>query len=165
MWLQAGRSGTSASCPSPGAGCCWPVRGWRPARAGPARMMDVMDVTSVTVGLPVSDLPRAVQWYQRVFDLGEPDLNPADGVLEFQVGPVWLQLSAAPATGSGAGPATRPEGGPVTRFGVGDAAAERARLSRLGIAAGSLEHVEGAVDYFGFPDPDGNQLSVYSLLS
>ena len=38
-----------------------------------------MDVTSVTVGFPVRDLPRAVRWYQRVFGLGEPELNPADG--------------------------------------------------------------------------------------
>jgi hypothetical protein len=31
--------------------------------------------------------------------------------------------------------------------------------------AGPLEHVPGAVDYFDFADLDGNQLSVYSLLS
>jgi lactoylglutathione lyase len=121
-------------------------------------MMVGVDVTSVTMGLPVGDLPRAAQWYQRVFELGEPDLHPADGVLEFQVGPVWLQLSAAPAAGSG--PA-----GPVTRFGVPDAAAEHERLTRLGVAVGPLEHVPGAVDYFDFADPDGNQLSLYSQLS
>jgi hypothetical protein len=50
----------------------------------------------VTVGLPVSDLGQALGWYQAVFGLGEPDLAPADGVLEFQVGPVWLQLGVAP---------------------------------------------------------------------
>jgi lactoylglutathione lyase len=121
-------------------------------------MMVGVDVTSVTMGLPVGDLPRAAQWYQRVFELGEPDPHPADGVLEFQVGPVWLQLSAAPAAGSG--PA-----GPVTRFGVPDAAAEHERLTRLGVAVGPLEHVPGAVDYFDFADPDGNQLSLYSQLS
>ena len=51
----------------------------------------------MTVGLPVNDLLRAMRWYQQVFELGEPDLHPADGVLEFQVGPVWLQLSMSPA--------------------------------------------------------------------
>jgi predicted enzyme related to lactoylglutathione lyase len=108
----------------------------------------------VTVGLPVSDLGRAVRWYQEVFGLGEPDLAPADGVLEFQVGPVWLQLSAAPPAPSATGT--------VTRFGVADAGAERSRLARLGVAVGPLEHVEGAVDYFDFTDPDGNRLSLYS---
>jgi hypothetical protein len=48
---------------------------------------------------------------------------------------------------------------------VADAVAERDRLVRLGVAVGSLEHVEAAVDYFDFADPDGNQLSLYSLLS
>jgi predicted enzyme related to lactoylglutathione lyase len=110
----------------------------------------------VTVGLPVSDLGPAVRWYQEVFGLGEPDLAPADGVLEFQVGPVWLQLSGAPVAPSGAG------AGAVTRFGVADAGAERARLARLGVAVGPLEHVEGAVDYFDFTDRDGNRLSLYS---
>jgi predicted enzyme related to lactoylglutathione lyase len=111
----------------------------------------------VTAGLPVSDLGRAVLWYQEVFGLGEPDLAPADGVLEFQVGPVWLQLSAAPVAPSAAGT--------VTRFGVADAGAERARLARLGVAVGPLEHVEGAVDYFDFTDPDGNRLGLYSFPS
>jgi predicted enzyme related to lactoylglutathione lyase len=111
----------------------------------------------VTVGLPVGDLGRAVRWYQEVFRLGEPDLAPADGVLEFQVGPVWLQLSATPVAPSAAGT--------VTRFGVADAGAERSRLARLGVAVGPLEHVEGAVDYFDFTDPGGNRLSLYSFPS
>ena len=39
------------------------------------------------------------------------------------------------------------------------------RLTRLCVAAGPLEHVPGAIDYFDFADPDGNQLSLYPLLS
>jgi predicted enzyme related to lactoylglutathione lyase len=116
-----------------------------------------VEVSSVTVGLPVGDLGRAVRWYQEVFGLGEPDLAPADGVLEFQVGPVWLQLSAASPAPSATGT--------VTRFGVPDAGAERIRLARLGVAVGPLEHVPGAVDYFDFTDPDGNRLSLYSFPS
>ena len=54
-------------------------------------------MSSVTVGLPVSDLGRAVRWYQEVFGLAEPDLVPADGVIEFHLGPVWLRLAAAPS--------------------------------------------------------------------
>ncbi|MER5394007.1 hypothetical protein [Saccharopolyspora sp. NPDC002686] len=52
-----------------------------------------MEIQGVTVGLPVGDLPRAVEWYQRVFALSEPDLEPADGVVEFQLGS--LDLAAA----------------------------------------------------------------------
>jgi lactoylglutathione lyase len=52
----------------------------------------------------------------------------------------------------------------VTRFGVASAAAERDRLSRLGVPVGALEHVDGAVDYFDFADADGNRLSLYSVV-
>ncbi|RMI13177.1 VOC family protein [Cellulomonas triticagri] len=115
-----------------------------------------MDVSSVTVGLPVGDLAAATLWYRRVLELAEPDLEPADGVVEFEVGPVWLQLGSEPSGRSGAEV--------VLRLGVGDAASERERLRGLGVAVGPIEHVEGAVDYFDFVDPDGNRLSIYSLV-
>jgi lactoylglutathione lyase len=116
-----------------------------------------MEIESVTLGLPVADLDAAARWYGRVLDLAGPDLEPADGVVEFQVGPIWLQLGAEPTERTGAEV--------VLRFGVADAAAEHARLVGLGVQTGPLEHVPGAVDYFDFRDPDGNVLSVYSLNS
>ncbi len=116
--------------------------------------MGRMDVQSVTVGLPVGDLDGAVEWYRNVFGLSGPDLAPADGVVEFRIGSVWLQLGEEPIERSGAEV--------VTRFGVRDAAAERDRLIGLGVETGPLEHVPGAVDYFDFLDPDGNKLGCYS---
>lgn len=115
-----------------------------------------MDVRNVTVGLPVSDLAAAKEWYQRVFALPEPELEPAEGVVEFQLGTIWLQLGEEPTTRSGAQV--------VTRFGVDDVAAERERLVGLGVEVGPLEHVPDAVDYVDFLDPDGNQLSFYTEL-
>ncbi len=56
-----------------------------------------MDVSSVTVGLPVGDRDRAMRWYRQVLELSEPDLRPADGVAEFAVGPAWLRLGEEPA--------------------------------------------------------------------
>lgn len=114
-----------------------------------------VDVSSVTVGLPVSDLDRATGWYQRVFELAGPDLEPADDVVEFQLGPLWLQLARDVTARSGAEV--------VVRLGVPDARREHVRLSELGVVPGPLEHVEGAVDYFTFSDPDGNRLSIYSM--
>lgn len=115
-----------------------------------------MEITSVTIGLPVRDLERAVDWYRRVFELPDPELEPADGVVEFQLGPVWLQLGAEPTDRSGAEV--------VTRFGVPDAGAEHVRLRGLGVDVSALEHVPEAVDYFDFADPDGNVLSIYSTV-
>jgi predicted enzyme related to lactoylglutathione lyase len=113
-----------------------------------------MDVSGVAVGLPVSDLSRSVEWYQRVLELSEPDLEPVEDVVEFRVGPIWLQLGKDATVRSGAEV--------VTRFGVADASRERERLEAMGVAVGPLEHVPGAVDYFDFSDPDGNALSMYS---
>ena len=49
-------------------------------------------IKSFTVGLPVTELKRAVEWYRQL--LGEvEELNPAPGVWEFQIVPSgWLQL-------------------------------------------------------------------------
>jgi predicted enzyme related to lactoylglutathione lyase len=113
-----------------------------------------MDVSSATVGLPVSDLREAVEWYRRAFELADPDLEPVPGVVEFRLGPIWLQLGEEPTLRSGAEV--------VTRFGVADAGREHARLKAMGVEVAPLEHVPGAVDYFEFRDPDGNVLSVYS---
>lgn len=84
-----------------------------------------------------------------------PDLEPVDDVVEFQLGPLWLQLGQEATARSGAEV--------VVRLGVPDATSEHERLVGLGIAPGPLEHVEGVLDYFNFSDPDGNRLSMYSL--
>ncbi|GAB2860777.1 VOC family protein [Nocardioides pacificus] len=113
-----------------------------------------MDIESVTVGLPVGDLDEAVQWYGRVLGVAAPDLEPAEGVVEFQLGPIWLQLGVEPVERTGAQV--------VVRLGVADAAAEHARLLELGVDADPVEDVPGAVSYFDFRDPYGNVLSCYS---
>ena len=114
-----------------------------------------MTVTSATIGLPVSDLQEAEKWYRRVFELTSPSVEPAPEVVEFVLGPIELQLSEESTERSGAQL--------VLRLGVDDAPAEYRRLTELGLSLGPLEHVEGAVDYFDFTDPDGNPLSLYSL--
>ena len=50
-----------------------------------------MKITSITVGLSVQDLERSARWYQELFDIKEA-ISPVDGVLEMEIGPVWLQL-------------------------------------------------------------------------
>jgi hypothetical protein len=84
-----------------------------------------MKVTSITVGIPVSDL-RVARWYQRVLEL-DRGMEPAPSIREFEVSPgCWLQLKReAGASGSGH----------VFRVGVEDIDEARRRL--LGSASPS----------------------------
>ena len=114
-----------------------------------------MDITSVTVGLPVSDIEASCLWYGAVFERTEPDLEPEDGVAEYEVGGIWIQLYVD----------EQAEENPVSvRFGVDDVAAQHARIGALGIDIGPVECVDAAVDWFDVRDPDGNVLSLFSLV-
>lgn len=111
-------------------------------------------IQSVTVGLPCADLGRSIDWYCKVFELVAPDLEPVPGVVEFKLGPVWLQLGQEATTRTGAEA--------IVRFGVTDAEAERSRLAALGVPVGEVQQVESVLEYFDFSDPDGNHLSMYA---
>jgi predicted enzyme related to lactoylglutathione lyase len=115
-----------------------------------------MQISSVTIGLTVSNLTAASAWYERVFELATPDLEPIDGVVEYDLGTSWLQLGEGqPADTSST----------TIRFDVADVAAEFARLTELDleIQLDELVHVPDVIDFFVFRDPDGNLLSFYSL--
>ncbi|ROP63299.1 putative enzyme related to lactoylglutathione lyase [Curtobacterium sp. PhB130] len=113
-----------------------------------------MEITSVTVGLPVTDLEASCLWYGAVFERVDPDLEPAEGVAEYEIGGIWIQLVEDPDA---------EENSAVVRFGVDDVAAQHTRIAALGIDVGPVERVEGAIDWFDVHDPDGNVLSLYSL--
>lgn len=113
-----------------------------------------MDITSVTVGLPVTDIEASCLWYGAVFERLDPDLEPAAGIAEYEIGGIWIQLVEDPDA---------EENPVVVRFGVDDVVAQRTRIAALGIDVGPVERVDGAVDWFDVHDPDGNVLSLYSL--
>jgi catechol 2,3-dioxygenase-like lactoylglutathione lyase family enzyme len=113
-----------------------------------------MKVTSITVGIPVSDLHVAVRWYQRVLEL-DRGIEPAPGIREFEVSPgCWLQLFREEASGSGH----------VFRVGVEDIDEARRRLLGLGVTVADTERIEGVIAFCDFADPDGNRLSLYEVL-
>jgi lactoylglutathione lyase len=112
-------------------------------------------IKSFTIGLPVTDLNTAIEWYQRL--LGDLErINPAPGVWEFQIVPSgWLQLFEGEA------------GGPnltIVRFESEDIEASRKLALSLGTDVTEIETVPDAVKYFEFRDPFGNRLSFYELL-
>src|SRR6476660_2594792 len=112
-------------------------------------------IKSFTVGLPVTELKRAVEWYRQL--LGEvEEVNPAPGVWEFQIVPSgWLQLFESEISDPNQS---------VMRFESDDIEASRMLASSLSINVGQIETVPEAVRYFEFGDPFGNRLSFYELL-
>ncbi len=115
-----------------------------------------MDINAITVGIPVSDLAQAVAWYQRAFELGEPDLAPMEGIVEFNLEVFWLQLYTSNAPGGD---------GLSANIGVRDATAQQRRLAGLGLKVSDVERVEGVVEYFALTDPDGNKIGFATELS
>jgi catechol 2,3-dioxygenase-like lactoylglutathione lyase family enzyme len=113
-----------------------------------------VQTTSVTIGVPVRDLAAARRWYETLLEVDKPDLEPVAGVVEYQVGACWLQLSQ-----DDGGP-----GGWVFRIGVPNVRAERRRLLDLGIEVDDLIEIDGLIAFCDFRDPDGNVLSVYTLV-
>jgi predicted enzyme related to lactoylglutathione lyase len=116
-----------------------------------------MQITSVTIGLTVSNLETARRWYEQVFELATPDLEPIDGVAEYDLGSAWLQLGEGqPADSSST----------TIRFEVPDVAAEHARILALDleIELDEIVQVPDLIDFFVFRDPDGNLLSLYTLV-
>lgn len=43
------------------------------------------------IGLPVSDLEKSASWYEKLI-MSDEKLIPAEGVIEYQIGSVWIQL-------------------------------------------------------------------------
>lgn len=116
-----------------------------------------MDAKTLTVGVPVRDLDLAVAWYQRALELGQPEMLPIDGLVEFNLGAFWLQLALSPETAGG--------DGLTANISVDDATGEHRRLSALGLAVSELQRFEGVVEYFVLTDPDGNKLGIVTELS
>jgi catechol 2,3-dioxygenase-like lactoylglutathione lyase family enzyme len=116
-----------------------------------------MRATGVTVGIPVRDLDRATAWYRSTFQLGDPDLEPADGLVEFDLGPFWLQLAHRP------GDAGRD--GITVNLSIADAGTEQQRLAKLGHDVSDLERYGGVVEFFELQEPDGNKIGFVTELT
>jgi catechol 2,3-dioxygenase-like lactoylglutathione lyase family enzyme len=114
----------------------------------------MIETTSITVGFLVSDLAEAIRWYTALLD-AEPDLEPVEGIAEFEVREgFWLQLSE----GSGGSEA-------VLGLGVRNVDAARERLVGMGIPVGEVERIPGVIAFCDFTDPWGNGLSLYQVLA
>jgi predicted enzyme related to lactoylglutathione lyase len=104
------------------------------------------DIAAVVV---TRDYTAARSWYSRLIGRG-PDLEPVEGVAEWQIAPTgWLQLVEEPERA----------GRSMVRFGVADLDAQIAGLKADGIATSEPLVVADVVKVVDIADPDGNEVS------
>jgi hypothetical protein len=95
------------------------------------------------------DYSAARSWYSRVIGR-EPDLEPVDGVAEWQItATAWLQLVEDPQRA----------GKSAVRIGVADLGVQIAELTEFGIAAGEPAIIADTVKVVDVSDLDGNEVS------
>ncbi|WP_430607191.1 hypothetical protein IGJ55_000327 [Enterococcus sp. AZ170] len=112
-----------------------------------------LNVKSITVGLPVSNLEASACWYEKLL-MSDEKINPVEGVIEYPVGSIWIQLFEEKMNVSEN----------VLRLEVEDLDTEFERLKTLGVIVDeAIEDVPGIIRYVDFSDPDGNKLSFYWL--
>ena len=112
-----------------------------------------LNAKSITVGLPVSNLEQSASWYEKLL-MSDEKLIPVDGVIEYLIGSVWIQLFEEKTNVSEN----------VLRLEVEDLKTEFERLKTLGVIVDEvIEDVPDIIQYFDFSDPDGNKLSFYWL--
>lgn len=116
-------------------------------------MLMSLNVKSITVGLPVSNLEESASWYEKLL-MSDEKLIPVEGVIEYLIGSVWIQLFEEKINASEN----------ILRLEVEDLETEFERLKTLGVIVDEvIEDVPGVIRYFDFSDLDGNKLSLYWL--
>ncbi|EAD8644304.1 VOC family protein [Listeria monocytogenes] len=112
-----------------------------------------LNAKSITIGLPVSDLEKSAIWYEKLL-MSDEKLVPVEGVIEYQIGSVWIQLFEEKINASKN----------VLCLEAENLEVEFERLKTLGIITNEvIEELSGILRYFDFTDPDGNKLSFYWL--
>jgi len=108
---------------------------------------------SVVVQLTVSDLGKAITWYEQVLGFKTVERRDDLKFAHVETNVPGLQL------GLGEGGTQKGTGAVVINFSVVDVVAARKLLESRGVAfTGPTQIIPGKVALAGFRDPDGNQL-------
>lgn len=90
----------------------------------------------------------SASWYEKIL-MSDEKLIPFEGVIEYQIGSVWIQFFEEKINVS---------------ENVLPLEIEFERLKTLWVITDEvIEDVPGIIRYFDFSDPDGNKLSFYLL--
>jgi catechol 2,3-dioxygenase-like lactoylglutathione lyase family enzyme len=112
-----------------------------------------------TIGVPVTDQDRAVEFYVGILGLEKRLDVPAE-----QLGGRWIEVAPHGSAPTIALVPARPGAGSGVETGIrlttADAAALRHELVARGVDVDELLRWEGAPPMFSFRDPDGNGLEI-----
>lgn len=108
---------------------------------------------NVVVQLGVSDLGKAIEWYEKVLGFRTTERRDDLKFAHVETNVPGLEL------GLGEGGTLKGTGAVVINFSVADVAAARTLLESRGVVfSGPTQVIPGKVALAGFRDPDGNQL-------
>lgn len=115
----------------------------------------IKPLIGATIGLPVNNIEKAVDWYRLLIASGE-EVSPVEGIWEIQLtDDLWLQLFESDNL----------QKSPTSlNFETADIEQSHELVSTLHVEVGNIETVPEAVKYFEFSDPFGNNLSFYQTL-
>ncbi|MET8032534.1 VOC family protein [Streptomyces sp. NPDC005345] len=109
-----------------------------------------MIITRVLAVAPVSDIERAVAWYERL--LGRPaDLRPMPGLADWHLTSTgWIQVFQDPEHA----------GSTLLNLNVDDLDQALADLAARGLTAGTVQPGAQTVRFAALHDPDGNRITL-----
>jgi predicted enzyme related to lactoylglutathione lyase len=110
----------------------------------------VTDATVLFAGIPVTDFPAAVTWYDRLFGRPADIVVKHDEVMWRVADAAWLYIVEDP---------TRAGNGVVT-VAVADLEKALAEMTDRGISTPPIEAVPGAGRKAPLTDPDGNMVAL-----
>ncbi len=116
-----------------------------------------MDMKLEVVVVPVSDVDRAKEFYERAGFRLDVDHRAGEHFRVVQLTPPGSECSITIGTGLTPAPPGSYQGMHLV---VADIEAARAELIGRGVDVGEIQDVGGGVRYAGFSDPDGNGLTL-----
>ena len=118
-----------------------------------------MDMKLELVMVPVTDVDRAREFYEKVGFHTDHDQVVSDEVRFVQMTPPGSACSIAFGTGI---TETAPGSARGLQIVVDDVARAREELTARGVETGDVQHLAWG-DFIGFTDPDGNQWAIQQL--
>jgi hypothetical protein len=115
-------------------------------------------IESITIGIALTDVKEATEWYKSLFGDNIETMQPAPGTIEIKLTDnVWLQLDDTGYLKLGGESS-------IIRLETKDVKKKYKLAKKIATSVEDIVIVEDVIQYFNFKDPWDNRLSYYQLL-